>query len=95
MPPYEFDTPEKDQQKYKNDILADREKTYGDPTEMHDRIAKIWSGILNHEVTGFEVALCMVGMKAARAQQNPGHEDSVVDMLGYSEIAKIITKTEE
>ena len=95
MPPYEFDTPENDQQKYKNDILVDREKTYGDPTEMHDRIAKIWSGILNHEVTGFEVALCMVGMKTARAQQNPGHEDSVVDMFGYSEIAKIITKTEE
>lgn len=95
MPPYEFDTPENDQQKYKNDILVDREKTYGDPTEMHDRIAKIWSGILNHEVTGFEVALCMVGMKTARAQQNPRHEDSVVDMLGYSEIAKIITNTEE
>lgn len=95
MPPYEFDTPENDQQKYKNDILADREKTYGDPTEMYDRVAKIWSGILNHEVTGFEVALCMVGMKAARAQKNPGHEDSVVDMLGYSEIAQIVTKTEE
>lgn len=99
MPPYEFDTPENnheiDGRKYKNHILIDREKTYGDPTEMYDRISKIWSGILNHEVTGFEVVLCMVGMKTARAQKNPGHKDSVVDMLGYSEIAEIIANTEE
>lgn len=79
-----------DQVEYDNDILAEREKSYGDPVLMHERIARIWSGILGHEINANEVALCMIGLKLARSQNDPTHEDSLVDVSGYNEIAQLI-----
>lgn len=84
-PEYKLDPVE-----YKNDILAEREKSYGDPVLMHERIAEIWSGILGHEINANEVALCMIGLKLARSQNDPTHEDSLVDVAGYNEIAQMI-----
>lgn len=75
---------------FENDILKDREKQYGNPVEMHNRIAEIWSGILNHPVTGYEVALCMTGLKLARATKNASDPDSLIDAHGYAEIAQMI-----
>lgn len=75
---------------FENDILNDREKQYGNPVEMHNRIAEIWSGILNHPVTGYEVALCMAGLKLARATKNASDPDSLIDAHGYTEIAQLI-----
>lgn len=75
---------------YENHILKDREKSYGNPVEMHERIAKIWSGILNVKVDAYEVALCMAGLKLARATNNADDPDSLIDAHGYAEIAQII-----
>ena len=55
--------------------------------QQHERIAKMWSGILNHTVTGHQVALCMVGMKLVRADNAPNVDDSYVDACGYAAIA--------
>lgn len=75
---------------FDNDILEERYATYGDPVEMHERIAKIWSGILHVNINANEVALCMMGMKLARSQNSPDHEDSLIDVAGYNEIAQLI-----
>lgn len=75
---------------YENDILKDREKSYGDPIQMHNRIAQIWSAILNKPVTAYEVALCMAGLKLARATKNASDPDSLIDAHGYTEIAQTI-----
>lgn len=75
---------------YENDILKDREKSYGNPIEMHNRIAKIWSALLNKPVTAYEVALCMTGLKLARATKNASDPDSLIDAHGYTEIAQSI-----
>lgn len=77
-------------QDYENDILKEREEVYGNPVAMHNRIAKIWSGILGYKISANEVALCMIGLKLARSQSNPAHEDSLVDVKGYAEIAQLI-----
>ena len=79
---------------YENDILQEREEVYGDPVVMHNRIAMIWSGILGYTISANEVALCMIGLKLARSQSNPSHEDSLVDTKGYAEIAQLIQKTD-
>lgn len=75
---------------YENDILKDREKSYGNPIQMHNRIAKIWSALLNKPVTAYEVALCMAGLKLARATKNASDPDSLIDAHGYTEIAQTI-----
>lgn len=75
---------------YENDILEERQKNYGDPIQMHTRIAKIWSAILNKPVTAYEVALCMTGLKLVRATKNASDPDSLIDAHGYTEIAQNI-----
>lgn len=65
---------------------GDRNEAHGDPTENHTRIAKIWSVILEKEVSAYQVALCMAGLKLARAAYKP-IDDSFIDMAAYAAIA--------
>ena len=46
-------------------VTGDRNQAHGDPTENHTRIAKIWSVVLDQEVSAYQVALCMAGLKLA------------------------------
>lgn len=71
-------------------LLAQRGSVYGDAVTTHARIAEVWSGIIGIEVTAFQVALCMVGLKLVRASNNPGHGDSLDDAKGYTVIAERI-----
>lgn len=68
-------------------ISTERDKIYGDPFMNHDRIAKLWSVLLEKEITPSQVALCMVMVKAARLVQTPDHEDSFIDGSAYFAIA--------
>ena len=70
-------------------VLNQRDQQYGHNSRIvgHERIAKVWSGILNTEVTGLQVALCMTGMKLIRAEHAPAVTDSFVDACGYAAIA--------
>ena len=70
-------------------VLNQRDQQYGHNSRImvHERIAKVWSGILNTEVTGLQVALCMTGMKLIRAEHAPAATDSFVDACGYAAIA--------
>lgn len=66
---------------------TDRQKNYGTPLVNHQRIAAIWSVILEKEITPSQVALCMVGVKLARLVETPDHQDSFVDGCAYMAIA--------
>lgn len=66
---------------------GDRNKTYGDPYINHERIAQIWSVILEIDITPSQVALCMVGTKLARLVHTPDHLDSFIDGAAYMAIA--------
>lgn len=68
----------------KDMINGDRALDYGDAKENHELIAKIWSAVLGKEVTVSQVYLCMIGVKMARLVHTPDHEDSFVDIAGYS-----------
>lgn len=50
------------------------------------RVAKIWSAILDHEVTAEQVVLCMVGLKVAR-EAGMHDPDNMVDAGGYSSLS--------
>ena len=71
-------------------ILVERGKQWGDPVYTHERIARVWSGILNFQVSAHDVALCMVGLKLVRAAVSPAEPDSYTDAKGYADIAMMI-----
>lgn len=71
-------------------ILRDRNAAHGSPESNFDNIARYWNahlrarygGVLDLDAT--DVALMMIGMKAARLSHNPRHEDSWIDTAGYA-----------
>ena len=76
-------------------IYKDRHDDYGDALLCHEKIAKVWSGLLmgklTKEITPQEVALMMVGLKAVR-ETFKHKEDNLVDGSGYFGVTDLIEK---
>ena len=66
------------------DVVKQRGESYGSILDNHTRIAKLWSVLLDIDVTPEQVALCMIAVKQARLMETPNHTDSVQDILGYA-----------
>jgi hypothetical protein len=65
-------------------VIRNRGANYGPIKPNHERIAALWSTLLEHPVTPVQVAMCMVGVKLARLMETPDHVDSAVDIAGYA-----------
>jgi len=76
-------------------VLKERNKSYGEPDEDFQRIAKIASAMgfrfaagtgenACRELSGSDVALFMIALKASRLAWAPEHEDSWIDIAGYA-----------
>jgi hypothetical protein len=76
--------PEEILQKAEQIIKGKRAADYGDAYENHQRIAKLWSVILETDVTPEQVYQCMIAVKLARLIVTPAHEDSWLDICGYA-----------
>jgi hypothetical protein len=63
-------------------LYNDRQDDYGDGIESTKRIAKLWSIVLDKEVTPEQVALCMIQVKISR-QMNKYKRDNLIDGAGY------------
>ena len=63
-------------------INGDRDRDYGDAHKNFQDVAKLWSVILETEVTEKQFVLCMLMVKAARLMKTD-HEDSWVDICVY------------
>ena len=66
------------------EVIKERGENYGSIVDNHTRIAKLWSVLLDIDVTPEQVALCMIAVKQARLMETPNHTDSVQDILGYA-----------
>jgi hypothetical protein len=64
-------------------VLEERRDDYGDPAEQFRAIADRWTITLGTPVTPAQVALCMIDLKLTRLTYDPGHIDSMVDVIGY------------
>lgn len=67
---------------------GERQLNYGSPEDSFNRISELWSHYINNrkkkgDITPFDVALMMVFFKLARWENEPTHEDTVVDIFGY------------
>ena len=75
--------------KAKDIIYGDREQTYGNPAKNFDCIATMWSAYLTSrfdfadQLTAKDVCYLMTLLKVARLANDPSHEDSIVDGIGY------------
>jgi hypothetical protein len=63
-------------------VNGERDQTYGTALTNFTRIAKLWSVVLNMEVTPEQVGLCMALLKIAR-EVNKHKRDNLVDCAGY------------
>ena len=66
------------------DAVSERGSAYGTVEDNFNRIAGLWSVLLEKEVTSAQVALCLSALKMARLMQTPDHHDSWVDLCGYA-----------
>jgi hypothetical protein len=62
----------------------DRQLDYGSPIEDFTKQAKMWSVILNTNVTPQQIAMCMIAVKLCRMTNSPRHRDSAIDVVGYA-----------
>ncbi len=69
-------------------VLEERRDDYGDPVEQFRAIADRWSITLGTPITPSQVALCMIDLKLARLAYDPGHIDSMVDVIGYAALLR-------
>lgn len=74
-------------------ILADAEaavrnrgENYGSPSENFARIAQLWTAYTNVDFAVEDVGVMMMLVKLGRLMENPHHQDSWVDIAGYSAI---------
>lgn len=65
-------------------IAVARDEVYGDPLANHQRIADLWSAILDINIEPEEVVLCMIAVKMSRLCSARDHNDSWVDIAGYA-----------
>ncbi len=64
-------------------VYGDRQTDYGKVSDNFARIAKMWSGILDKEISPTQVGLCMIAVKVARECNKP-KRDNLVDIAGYA-----------
>jgi Domain of unknown function (DUF6378) len=73
------------------EIVAQRRQQYGPPAEHFQQVARRWSSTLGTAVTPQKVLLCQLDLKLVRLAHNPGHRDSLVDLIGYSTLLHELT----
>lgn len=72
--------------KAKQIVCGDREKTYGDPAKNLRVIGKLWASYLelDDDLSPEDVTNMMILLKISRLKNTPGHEDSMIDIIGYT-----------
>jgi hypothetical protein len=48
------------------------------------QVARRWSSTIGTAVRPEQVVLCLLDLKVVRLAHDPGHRDSLVDLIGYS-----------
>lgn len=72
------------------ELIKLKGEDYGKPDAFWKSVAAMWSEMIGKEITAKQAVTMMVIMKAKRAYNNPEHQDSWIDIQGYSKIGQDI-----
>ena len=67
--------------------INERSDNYTQPEIIFNDIAARWSKVLNTTILPSQVCECMAELKQARLENNPDHEDSLIDWINYKILA--------
>lgn len=81
-------------------VEGPRRKSYGHPLPNHQAIANLWNAFIANKaqfypgapLTAQDAGIMMVLLKTARLQFEPGHEDSLLDAVGYLACVDIMNR---
>jgi len=76
------------------ELLDIKGNAYNSPEAFFTQLSKTWSSMLGIELTPSQCCAMMIAFKSCRIVNNPGHEDSADDLVGYSLIMTELTKDE-
>lgn len=76
-------------------VYGDREITHGDPSVNIGLISELWTAYTGSRISSEDVCNMMVLLKIARLKTNPNHEDSSVDVIGYTLLRERIRENDE
>ena len=74
--------------------MVPRAKDYGEAYDNHERVAKLWSSVLNINVSVSQVYMCLLLLKVARLVVTPNHKDSWIDIAGYASLGGEVDEKE-
>jgi hypothetical protein len=66
-----------------------RRGQYGHPAPIYEKVAGMWSEILDTSVSPQQVALCMIALKLGR-ECVKHHDDNLTDICGYANVYEMI-----
>ncbi len=72
------------------ELVDSRAAVYGDPAACFERVAEVWTALLNHPVQPWQVPLLMMGLKLIRVAETPDYSDNSDDIEGYLDIFRTI-----
>lgn len=72
-------------EKAKKIIHGERNDDYGPMKEQFNKVAIMWSVILDKNITAEQVCLCMTALKLTR-EAYKHKDDNCIDAIGYLEI---------
>lgn len=70
-----------------------RSSDYGSPVENWNKVARVWSEILDFEIHAEDAVRCMVALKLVR-ESHKHKRDNLVDLCGYARILEMIEDAE-
>lgn len=88
---------ENDTEKFLNQVLNDRQNTYGDAKTNFETVGLLWSALFEslYPIDEYGYAAGMIVMKADRARKNPNHKDNWIDIIGYAKLALEMLEQDE
>jgi hypothetical protein len=74
------------------DLLDLKGEDYSSPDNFFIQLANAWSGLLGIELTPSQCCAMMIVFKSCRIMNNPEHQDTADDLVGYSLIMTDLVK---